>query len=336
MSPIEITEHDRTIYENEIKPYLPKHVFDAHVHLIASRFHPNIKETLAFVKDPTMNDVDCASLQEWWSALLPDSTVAGMMMGFPTTDVDMAQENAYVAEQSKAEGYPFALLTHPTTSAEDLEAEIKRLRPSVLKPYLIFAQNGDTAMAAITDLIPEHQLALADQYGLAIMLHVSKPQGMADADNLTDITRLIKEFPKAQFILAHCGRCFIPPNMEKTLDQLPVADNLWLDTSAVCDLGVFIELLNRYDRSRILFGTDLVSPTAFRGNYIRMGMSWHACTADMVTRPGGMPDKTTYAVYEGLSSLCRAMRLSGCSEDDRLDIFYRNACKLYNYSGDAS
>ncbi|HIA47431.1 MAG TPA: hypothetical protein EYN96_05545 [Candidatus Hydrogenedentes bacterium] len=334
MRTIELTDHDRYIYEHEIRPYVPDTVFDAHTHLLGNRFHPRLDETMPIARDPMLDNVDCAYLQQWWRALLPDSNVSGMLMGFPTLDVDMAGENAYVAEQSGVAGYPFALLTHPCTSSDNLRTEIELLRPSVLKPYLIFAQNGDTSQAAITDLIPEHQLALADEYGLAVMLHVSKPRGMADVDNLADIARLVQDFPKCQFILAHCGRCFIPPNMEATLDLLPTAENLWLDTSAVCDLGVFMELLNRYDRSQILFGTDLVTAAAFRGSYIRLGMSWHVCTADMVARAGGMSDKTTFAAYESLSALCRALRLTGCSEDDRADIFYRNAHRLFEYSGD--
>ena len=164
------------------------------------------------------------------------------------------------------------------------------------------------------------------------MLHVSKPRGMADDENLAEIARLVRDFPNCHFILAHCGRCFIPPNMESALDKLPVAENLWVDTSAVCDLGVFMELLRRYDRSRILFGTDLVTAVAFRGSYVRLGMSWHVCTADMVARAGGMADKTTFAAYESLAALCRAMRLCSCSEDDRLGMFYRNACGLFGYA----
>ena len=336
MRTIELTEHDRAIYAQEIRPYLPDRIFDAHTHLIANRYHPRIEETMPLACEPLLGDVDCAYLQSWWRTLLPDAEVAGMLMGFPTVDVDMANENAYVAEQSAAAGYPFALLTHPATSTEDLREEIEWLKPAVLKPYLIFAHHEDTSMAAITDFIPEHQLALADEYGLAIMLHVSKPRGMADADNLKDIARLIQEFPNAQFILAHCGRCFIPPNMETALDALPVADNLWLDTSAVCDLGVFMELLGRYDRSRILFGTDLVTAAGFRGSYIRLGMSWHACTSEMVARKGGMADKTTYAAYESLAALCRALRLCDISDQECEHIFYHNACELFDYSGELS
>ncbi len=152
---------------------------------------------------------------------------------------------------------------------------------------------------------------------------------MADPDNLKDISRLIKQYPKAQFILAHCGRNFIAPNMSDTLNNLPVAENLWIDTSAVCDSGVFLELFSRYDLSRILYGSDLVDASAFRGNYIRLGMSWHVVTPQLIARDGGLDSKATFAIYENLSALFQAARFCNLSEDDIQNIFYNNAVNLF-------
>jgi predicted TIM-barrel fold metal-dependent hydrolase len=278
---------------------------------------------------PLLGDVDLDWMRAWWSALLPDVEVGGMLMGFPTADVEVDAENAFVAESARAAGLPFALLVRPDSPIDRLEKDIQHHQPAVLKPYMCFVRNTDPAQARIVDLIPEPQLALADQYGLAVMLHVSKPRGMADADNLNEIARLAKAYPRCQFILAHCGRCFIAPNMDAALDRLPVADNIWLDTSAVCDLGVFMSLLRRYDRSRIMFGTDLVTAAAFRGSYARLGMGWHLLTAEMVARKGGTPDRSTFAAYESLAALCRAMQFCNLSNDDRNAVFYGNAARLF-------
>ena len=152
---------------------------------------------------------------------------------------------------------------------------------------------------------------------------------MADSDNLKDISRLVNQYPKIQFILAHCGRCFIAPNMAAALDALPVAENLWIDTSAVCDTGVFLELFSRYDLSRILFGTDLVNASAFRGSYVRLGMSWHAVTPKMLARDGGLENRSTFAAYENVSALFRAARFCHVSKDDIQNIFYHNAAGLF-------
>lgn len=331
MRPIELTESDRQIYAREIHPCLPDTVFDAHCHLIANRFHPELERTLPIACDPVLGDVDLPYMQAWWRALFPDSAVSGMLMGFPTADVDIDAENNYVAASAQSAGYPFALLVKPEMTEAALETDILRFEPSVLKPYMVFVRGKDPAMASITDLIPEPQIALADKHRLAIMLHVSKPRGMADPDNLDDIARLVRDYPNARFILAHCGRCFITPNMEATLEKLPRADNLWLDTSAVCDIGVFLTLLKGYDRSRIVFGTDLVTAAAFRGSYVRLGMGWHLCTSAMVARPGGTADRSTYAAYENLCALCFAVRHLDLSARERFALFCGNACTLYGY-----
>lgn len=329
MRTIHLSPDDRLIYEEEIRPLLPPRVFDAHCHLIIDRFHPRLQETMPLACDPVLGDVDLPRLRAWWAALLPDANVGGMVMGFPTSDVDIDGENRFVAETAGEAQLPFALMVSPGMAPGKLEADINRLKPAVLKPYMSFVQNTEPAMASITDLISEAQLALADKHGLAVMLHVAKARGMADPDNLREITRLVAAYPDCQFILAHCGRCFITPNMEATLDQLPRAENLWLDTSAVCDLGVFMTLLSRYDRSKILFGTDLVTAAAFRGSYARLGMGWHLLTAEMVARKGGTPNRSTFAAYENLAALCHAMKFCALTAEEQRGIFYDNASRLF-------
>jgi len=330
MRELRLSPDDRIIYEEEIKPLLPPRIFDAHSHLLINRFHPRLSETMPIACDPMLGDVDLPWLRTWWKALLPDADVGGMIMGFPTADVDINGENQFVAEAGREADLPFALMVSPDMDPDKLEADIKQLKPAVLKPYMCFVRNTEPSSASVTDLIPETQLALADKHGLAVMLHVAKPRGMADPDNLKGISRLITAYPNCQFILAHCGRCFITPNMESTLDHLPRADNLWLDTSAVCDLGAFMTLLSRYDRSKILFGSDLVTAAAFRGSYARLGMGWHLLTAEMTARKGGTPDRSTFAAYESLAALCHALKFCALNEEERCGIFYNNAAKLFN------
>ncbi len=335
MRSIDLSPDDRFIYEHEIRPFLPGRLFDAHCHLLANRFHPRLDETIPLAADPLLGDVDLPHLATWWRALFPDSHVRGMLMGFPSEDVDLDGENSFVAESARGARFPFALMTRPETPARQLEAGIRRLKPAALKPYMVFVRGKDPAEASITDLIPETQIALADSHGLAIILHVAKARGMADSDNLEDIARLVRDYPNCKFVLAHCGRCFITPNMDAALEKLPTAENLWLDTSAVCEMGVFISLLSRYDRSRIVFGTDLVTAVGFRGSYVRLGMSWHACTAEMVARAGGMADKTTFAVYENLCALCHGMRICGLTEKERDGVFHDNASELFGLRPDS-
>ena len=316
---------DKLIYDREIGPYLPSRMFDAHTHLFQGRFHPGY---CAAVGMPG-GDVDMEGMRGWWRQLFPEKKVHGLVMGFPTVGMDWQGENEFVAEQGSDTRDRFSLLTLPSQSVADLEAAVTRFKPFGLKPYLSFASVPDVQQAEITDFLPEEQIALADKYALAVTLHVSKPRGMADENNLASVVRLVAEYPNCKFILAHCGRCFVPVNMEDALAKLPVAENLWLDTSAVCDMGVFMHLFSRYERSRICFGTDLVDAAAFRGQYVRMGMTWDLVSAEQMARPGGQKLQATFCAYENLRSLLTAGKFCQMGEDDWERLFYGNAAELF-------
>lgn len=326
MDKIKRNNDDIFIYKNEIRPWLPAKIFDAHSHLMHTKYHDYHPEK----ENPFFYTVEMEDLEHYWRELFPDATVNGYIMGMPVYNCNLEGENKFVAESVVNPNNRFAYMTNPRMSVTALEEAILKYKPSSLKPYLIHALVTDKQNARITDFITEEQLELADKYGLAVTLHVSKPRGMADAENLSDISRLIKQFPNCQFILAHCGRSFIAPNMKDTLDSLPVADNLWFDTSAVCDTGVFLELLSRYDLSKILYGSDLVNAAGFRGSYIRLGRSWHVATPELIAgRSGSIKHKATYAAYENLSAMLLAAKFCKVSKGDIENIFYNNAANLF-------
>lgn len=321
---------DKYIYENEIKPYLPNKIFDAHAHLCAHKFSPDLDEEIPIAKDPLLGEVDMNSLRHWWKMLFPDAKTAGLVLGFPTKEVDIPAFNAYMVSQCNDKSDRISLLCSPDIDDAILESWIKDYKPAGLKPYLFFSKKKNQNDSNICDLIPESQIAIVDKYNLSVTLHVAKPKGMADEENLSEITRLVQKYPNCNFILAHCGRCFIAPNMESALKQLPMADNLWLDTSAVCDTGVFLHLFSKYDTKKILFGTDLVTAAGFRGSYIRMGMSWDFITTDMLQRSGGQPINATFAAYENLCALLCAAHFCRLTRLQMNDIFYNNSKDLFN------
>ncbi len=329
MQNIERNRNDIFIYKNEILPWLPKKIFDAHTHLMHVKYHDYHSLNESGKSDPFFYTVEMKDLEHAWQKLFPDSKVNGYIMGMPVYNCNLEEENKFVARSVIDSNNRFAYMTDPRMSIHALENSIITYKPIALKPYLVHALVEDKQNARIVDFITEEQLDLANKYGLAVTLHVSKPRGMADKDNLNDISELINRYPKCQFILAHCGRCFIHPNMKDALDNLPVAENLWIDTSAVCDIGVFLELFSRYDLSRILFGSDLVTPVGFRGNYVRLGMSWHTATPELLDRAGGLTSKATFAAYENLCALFHAARFCHVSEYDIQNIFYDNSKKLF-------
>jgi len=332
MTNIQYTQSDNFIYNNEIKPYLPHRIFDVHTHLQIPRFHPDLEQSYALTQDSQFNMIDLPVLRQWWGTLFPNIQMSGLILGMPSKQCDINGINRYLGENIQASDLRFSILTGPQFSADELERQIIELHPHGLKPYMCFSPLEKVNESRICDFIPESQIAVADKYGLVVTLHVAKSRGMADTENLNDIIRLVKEYPRCHFILAHCGRCFITPNMEDALKKLPVAPNLWIDTSAVCDTGVFLYLFNNYDKTRILFGTDLVMAAGFRGSYIRMGTSWEWITEEKVRRPCGQEIRATFAAYENLCAMLHAAKFCKVTETDRNNIFFNNAAKLFSVS----
>jgi predicted TIM-barrel fold metal-dependent hydrolase len=322
-----LTDTDRFIFENEIKPFLPAKIFDAHSHVQWPRFHPGLEEMLPITRDPLFNTVEMRDLEAWWEVLFAGCETTGLILATPTEGCDLLGINENMAREVDPAKYRFSILTAPQFSTDDLESQIIRLKPHGLKPYMCFSPLHNDA--GICDMIPESQIALAEKYGLAVTLHVAKPRGMADTHNLAEIARLVRTYRRCNFILAHCGRCFISPNMADTLKSLPSAPNLWIDTSAVCDPAVFLYLLSGFDKKQILFGTDLVMASGFRGTYIRMGMSWEWLLESSLKRPTGMPVRATFAAYENLCAMLAAARFTNTSKKDLEDIFYNNAARLF-------
>ena len=328
MRNIKLNVIDRLIYEKEIEPYLPERIFDAHAHMLINKFYSNLSTLNPLAKQPLLRDVDMSWLEKWWLSLFPGKVVNGLVMGFPAKDCQIDKINQHLSGDVRPPNC-FSILVHPKTSAEELERHIQKLKPAGLKPYMVFADIEDYQQARITDMITEEQLNVANSHGLCLTLHVSKPRGIADEQNLSDITRLVRDFPNCNFILAHCGRCFLSRFMEETLERLPVAENLWFDTSAVCDLGVFINLLTKYDRLRILFGTDLVTATGFRGKYVTMGYAWDVCGQDAVSSSALPSMPATFVAYENLRTLIQAIRFCTLTEAEINNIFYENSRRLF-------
>lgn len=326
MGSLQLREVDKLIYRNEIRPYLPARIFDAHSHIYLKRYNTALK-SLDDSNNPLLKNVDVSDLMDWWKTLFADSKISGLILGFPTRNCNIMAINTHLSNHVAPPNI-FSILCSPEISEKELEASIIQLQPAGLKPYMCFAKRKDFGSASIFEMIPEYQIALAHKYGLAVTLHVAKSRGMADPQNLSDIKRLVKQYPHCNFILAHCGRCFISPNAEEMLKFLPVADNLWIDTSAVCDTGVFLNILSKYEKKRIIFGTDLATATGFRGTYVRMGTSWNAITDDKITGSKLLPD-ATFAAYENLCAFLSAARFCKLTESNLNDIFYENASALF-------
>jgi len=170
---------------------------------------------------------------------------------------------------------------------------------------------------------------VAHARGLLIVLHLSKRRAAADPQNIADLIRLSKQYPRVKWQLAHCARCFIPSFLEEAIDHLAPLENVWFDTSAVCESDVFDVLFSRGPRQRILFGSDNLPAGVDRGKYIAFGYAWATLTEmnHKFTLTHCNPDPT-WVIYEELRALKRIAHRFNFTQGDIEDLFYRNAARL--------
>src|SRR6266550_7333967 len=106
----------------------------------------------------------------------------------------------------------------------------------------------------ITDFMPEHQIAVANRYGLMILLHVSKKLAIADPDNIGDLERLSKKYPKVRWQLAHAARSYSDWAIARVASRLRQLPNVWYDTSSVNDSDAFYALFTMVPLDRVCYG----------------------------------------------------------------------------------
>ena len=123
----------------------------------------------------------------------------------------------------------------PGDDPEWVRQEVRRLGLHGLKCYHTFANSQPTWEADIPEYLPEPIVRVAHEEGLVILLHMVKSQAVADPSNIHWISHYCKTYPNMKLILAHSARGHNPRHNLDGLGQLTGFDNLWFDTSAICE-----------------------------------------------------------------------------------------------------
>ncbi|MDP6443863.1 MAG: amidohydrolase family protein [Pirellulaceae bacterium] len=321
----EFTEHDQQIWEEELADFVPQRVFDAHIHMFNPRHMGDFDGRV-------WSYADLNVLQEWAERLYPGRETHFLVLGSPAPGIDVEGHNQWAIEQVQQDPQSrMNRLVTPSCHIEDIRRDLQTAAFIGLKPYRLFSVTGDVGQCRIHEFLPHEQLALANELGLWVTMHLSRFHGCADQRNLDDLEEFTtRRYPRVKWILAHCARSFTYWPIREAVERLSQMPNIWYDLSAVTDIRPFITLFGKEDPRRILYGSDGVDSTYFHGQYVALGRAWQGF--DLAKYELAFPHcdgRPILSIYEQLLSMKQAAEIVGLTGDDIENIFWRNASELF-------
>jgi predicted TIM-barrel fold metal-dependent hydrolase len=318
---IALTELDREIWEEELADFVPETIYDAHAHIFVNR-----DVTVPALWRRSTWDL----LEQADAVLFPGRRVHRVLFGNPNVKETIEEGNARTAAAVARDPASIGLaLVRPALAPAELEQQFKRHRLVGVKPYRVHARSGDTVECRITDFLPESQLEVVNQHGYLVMLHLGKRRAIGDPENLQDLERLTKTYPRVKWILAHCARSYSDQPLRRAARRLQHIPNLWYDISSVCDTDAMDALLSIAGPERVMYGSDDLAVGVGRGKYLTFGHAWCYLTEtnhrfDLSHCDGRM----TFTRYESLRAFRRACQRQGFGRREIKKLFYANAKAL--------
>ena len=334
-------EIDAPVYREELEPWLPPRIFDAHVHLVRrSDFLPGIdpRKLKTTAPEPTAIDFTPRRLADTMGRLFPKQRWEAFVFHAPYTVVDIERANRWIASLGRRHAHLHPLMiVRPEMQAKELDAAVEAGGFVGFKPYLSFARpvassgcphRGETR---IGDFLTRDHLEVAVARGLAIILHIPRKQRAADPVNIRDVARLCERYPKAKLVIAHCGRSYSPYYIEQAIGTWRDFPNLSFDVSAVDNAETIEAVLENVPPTRLLYGSDLPI-TLLRGRHLCVNRHCFFLTEtpcpNSVSPPRGAEFPMTFMLYETVRAVLRAVRKQKLPSAAIEDIFYGNAARL--------
>lgn len=258
--------------------------------------------------------------------LFPGRRYQAVCFGMPTPAADPDVTNAYLATVSNPDLHPLMIIGGEPRSEDTIRRELDAGGFWGYKVFLPWFGN-DYADIRVWDMLSEEALAVADERRLVVLLHVPGGERLAHPQTQADVREMALRYPSAQFVLAHCGRCYLPREMLAAVGSIEDVENVYLDSSMVMDVAALVTILRRVDSRRLLFATDLPVPK-MRGSRVSVGTHWVDVVLDegypaSAYRVAGEFD-ATFMAYEIVNAILLAGEVAGVSREAIEATFYAN------------
>jgi len=324
-----IGETDRQIAE-ELAHFIPDKLFDIHAHLY--RLADTGLSPDSFPgRGP--RELTVPIWKKRLGALVGEGRIAGgLFIPYPTISCNIDESNRFIVSQLDLapEGRGL-ILAAPDYSEKQSAQFLSHPRIIGFKPYHCFSSENPTFESSLAGFIPQWVWEAADAESLVIMLHIVKDGALSDPETQREIREMCARHPGAKLILAHGARGFHAPNTIKGVRALAGLDNVWFDTSAVCEPGALAAILMEFGPRRLLWGSDFPI-SQMRGRCVTLGNSFSWVNPERIDiYPDAPACRTTLVGLESLRALKQAADITGLNAEDMRDISTttRSACSVW-------
>lgn len=328
---------DLPFYREQIAPILPAEVLDFHAHTWDSanwREVPWETDAAGTKYMVTEEYYGPDRLLGDGKTMFPDRPYNAVCFGYPTPAADIRLENDYVRRAGRHRGLlPLMIAGNGLTPISEIKRDICT---GGFLGYKVFLNwYGDNyADVRVREMLGADELALADDLGLIIMLHVPGARRLAEPHVQEGVREWARKYPNARIVLAHSGRAYHPDEMARGIGGVVDLENVYLDTSMVMDVQVIEIVLQCIDSSRVLFATDF-PVAAMRGRRVYTMDHWVDVVLDgyapSAFRVAGGNFRATFMAWEIALAVKRAARMVGLPDERLKAIFYGNGMRLLEH-----
>jgi glutamate-1-semialdehyde 2,1-aminomutase len=320
-SQFRVETSEAELFVRELKNFVPPNSFDAHAHLYDAAHLARAHGWPAEYSSGAVT-FDCYLQQQrsWMGECAPR---AGLFFAFPARGLDVDAANDFVREEVRDRPASRSLLLiKPDDDAAEVKARVLHEGWAGFKVYHVFAPRDDTPNAEIGEFLPEWAWEIAHRHELAIMLHMVRARSLADESNQKTINAMCRKYSGAKLILAHAARGFCARHTVGGIGAIAGLENVYFDTSAICEAPALEAILKTFGPTRLLYGSDFpVSET--RGKAVTLGDGFHWIYEWQQNEwPHGKPILIGLESLLALKQACCTMQ---CNDGDLEKIFGENA-----------
>jgi glutamate-1-semialdehyde 2,1-aminomutase len=296
---------------------LPAMLFDAHAHVRPAEDRP---EGSGLVRETWRREVG--------NLVGVGRLGGGLFFPHPVTGDPPGANDWLVARGDWEADDRLLVLAWPGMPRDRLGKWLAVPRVLGIKPYHLLAGPPPTFDLPAEAFCPEWLWEVCAEGRRVIMLHLVRPRALADEQNLRFIQRCCERYPGVQLVLAHAARGFHAPNTMRAVAELAHLDNVWFDTSAVCEPQALLAILDHFGPQRLLWGSDF--PVSHqRGRCVTVGDDFAWINPERVDAPVGAPACRTWLVgLESLRAFFEAADRFGLTDADVAAIMAGNARTL--------